>query len=65
MKEQVLDQLNLYIWAKDKNYRYVFCNENYAKAAGIDSPQQLSIKLGGTGEIIFCIAGAPTRNGFI
>lgn len=41
MKEQVLDQLNLYIWAKDKNYRYLYCNENYAKAAGLDSPNQI------------------------
>ena len=41
MKEQVLEQLNLYIWAKDKNYRYIYCNENYAMAAGIDSPHQI------------------------
>jgi DNA-binding CsgD family transcriptional regulator len=41
MKEQVLNQLNLYVWAKDKNYRYIYCNENYAKAAGIDSPNQI------------------------
>lgn len=41
MKEQVLDQLNLYIWAKDKNYRYLYCNENYAMAAGLDSPSQI------------------------
>jgi DNA-binding CsgD family transcriptional regulator len=40
MKE-VLDQLNLYIWAKDKKYRYIYCNENYAKAAGIDSPHEI------------------------
>lgn len=41
MKEQVLEQLNLYIWAKDKNYRYLYCNENYARAAGLDSPNQI------------------------
>lgn len=41
MKEKVLDQLNLYIWAKDKNYRYIYCNEHYAKAAGLDSPTQI------------------------
>lgn len=41
MKETVLEQLNLYIWAKDKNYKYIYCNENYAKAAGLDSPQQI------------------------
>jgi len=41
MKEQVLDQLNLYIWAKDKNYKYIYCNEHYAEAAGLDSPSQI------------------------
>lgn len=41
MKEQLLNQVNLYVWAKDKNYRYLDCNENYAKAAGLDSPQQI------------------------
>lgn len=41
MTEQLLNQLNLYIWAKDKHYRYLCCNENYAKAAGLDSPNQI------------------------
>lgn len=41
MKEKILDQLNLYIWAKDRNFRYVYCNENYAMAAGLDSPNQI------------------------
>lgn len=41
MKEKLLDQLNLYIWAKDKNYKYIYCNENYAAAAGLDSPNQI------------------------
>ena len=41
MIENVLEQLNLYIWAKDKNYKYLYCNENYAKAAGLDSPSQI------------------------
>lgn len=44
MKEQVLDNLNLYIWAKDKNYRYLYCNEHYAMAAGLDSPKQIEGK---------------------
>lgn len=41
MKEKILDQLGLYIWAKDKNYRYIYCNENYAMAAGLDSPEKI------------------------
>ena len=41
MKEKILDQLDLYIWAKDKNYRYIYCNENYAMAAGLDSPEKI------------------------
>jgi DNA-binding CsgD family transcriptional regulator len=38
---QILDQNNLYLWAKDKNYKYLYCNENYARAAGLDSPGQI------------------------
>lgn len=41
MNEQLLNHLNLYIWAKDKSSRYIFCNENYAAAAGADSPSQM------------------------
>lgn len=41
MKEQILDQLNLYVWAKNTKGRYIFCNENYAMAAGLDSPNQI------------------------
>jgi DNA-binding CsgD family transcriptional regulator len=44
MKEIVLEQLNLYVWAKDKNFKYIYCNENYAKAAGLDSPSQIEGK---------------------
>lgn len=41
MLEQLLNQFNLYIWAKDKSCRYIYVNENYAKAAGMDSPCQM------------------------
>lgn len=41
MLEQILNQFNLYIWAKDKSYRYIYVNENYARAAGMDSPSQM------------------------
>lgn len=41
MTELLLNQLDLYIWAKDKNFRYISCNEKYAEAAGLDSPHQI------------------------
>jgi DNA-binding CsgD family transcriptional regulator len=42
MTEQLLNQLlSLYVWAKDRNSKYIYCNENYAKAAGLDSPSQI------------------------
>lgn len=41
MKEQLLNMHNLYVWAKDESCRYVYVNENYAKAAGADSPAQM------------------------
>ncbi|OGT60429.1 MAG: hypothetical protein A3F14_00295 [Gammaproteobacteria bacterium RIFCSPHIGHO2_12_FULL_43_28] len=41
MKEQILNHLNLYIWAKDKSFRYLYCNEHYAEAAGLESPNQI------------------------
>jgi PAS domain-containing protein len=41
MIKQIMKQLNVYIWAKDKNYRYIFCNDHYAEAAGLDSPEQI------------------------
>lgn len=41
MKEQILDQLKMFVWAKDKSFRYLYCNEMYAEAAGVDSPSQM------------------------
>jgi DNA-binding CsgD family transcriptional regulator len=41
MLEKVLTDLSLYIFAKDKNLKYLFCNENLAQAAGLDSPSQI------------------------
>jgi len=31
----------LYTWEKDKNFRYIRCNENYSRAAGFDSPRAM------------------------
>jgi len=36
-----MKQLNIYVWAKDKNYKYLYCNEHFAKAAGLDSQEQI------------------------
>lgn len=41
MLNKVLTDLSLYIFAKDKNLKYLFCNENLAEAAGLDSPSQI------------------------
>jgi len=41
MKDLILDSLHLAVWAKDQNFRYIYCNENYARAAGLDSPGQI------------------------
>jgi len=41
MIDQIMKQLNAYFWAKDKNYKYIFCNEHFAEAAGLDSPEQI------------------------
>lgn len=41
MINQILKHLNIYVWAKDKNYKYIFCNEHFAAAAGLDSPEQV------------------------
>lgn len=45
MKDQILDQLHLCVWAKDKSFKYTYCNEYYAKIAGLDSPHQMLGKL--------------------
>jgi len=41
MIENIFDQINICVWAKDKNFKYIFCNEKYAEAANVDSPHQI------------------------
>lgn len=41
IKELILDQLNICVWAKDKKFKYLYCNEVYAESAGLDSPNQI------------------------
>lgn len=41
MINQIMKHLNIFIWAKDKNYKYIYCNEHFAEAAGLDSPAEI------------------------
>jgi len=34
-------ELNHFVFAKDRNGKFLFCNENFARASGLDSPNQL------------------------
>lgn len=38
---QILKHLDMFVWVKDKKYNYLFCNERFAEAAGLDSPSQI------------------------
>jgi DNA-binding CsgD family transcriptional regulator len=37
-EDGMLNTPSLYTWEKDKHFRYIRCNENYARIAGQDSP---------------------------
>jgi hypothetical protein len=37
----IISPPGLFVWQKDKNYRYTNCNEDYARAAGFDSPRAM------------------------
>ena len=39
--EAMLSQPGYYSWEKDRNFRYVNCNDNYARAAGYDSARAM------------------------
>jgi len=41
LTDQILNNLNLYVGIKDKNFKFIYCNEKVAEAAGVDSPQQI------------------------
>lgn len=41
MINQIMKHLNIFIWAKDKNYKYIYCNEHFAEAGGLDSPAEI------------------------
>ena len=39
--EDILKSANIYLAAKDKNLKYLYCNENVARGLGLDSPKQI------------------------
>lgn len=39
--EEMFNQDHVYLWVKDRMCRYLYCNENYARCAGLDSPEQI------------------------
>lgn len=39
--ESVLDQVDVFIFCKDKSGRYIFANEKFSEAAGLDSSAQI------------------------
>lgn len=41
INELIITQSNVYLWAKDTRFNYIYCNEKYAEAAGLDSPSQI------------------------
>jgi PAS domain S-box-containing protein len=41
MLSEPFSQLDIYVFCKDTNGRFLFCNEKFAEAAGIDSPSEL------------------------
>jgi DNA-binding CsgD family transcriptional regulator len=43
-KDKSIPVGQLYTWEKDKNFCYIKCNENYARAAGLDSPSAIAGK---------------------
>lgn len=38
MDRKIYEKLSIFVWAKDRNFKYIYCNENYARAADLDSP---------------------------
>lgn len=41
IENEIFNCLNIYIDAKDKFGKYLYCNENVAAASGLDSPSQI------------------------
>lgn len=39
--QNVLDMMPVYLYTKDKDFRYTYCNENMARIAGLDTTEQL------------------------
>lgn len=39
--EDIIKSANMYLAAKDKNLKYLYCSENVASGLGLDSPRQI------------------------
>lgn len=39
--EQILNGIDIYLFAKDRHGKYIFANDNLARAAGMDSKEQM------------------------
>lgn len=39
--ERILNGIDIYLFAKDRNGKYIFANDNLARAAGMDSKEQM------------------------
>lgn len=39
--EEILDSIDIFVFAKDKAGRYIYCNENFASVSGCASKQEL------------------------
>jgi len=39
--EDIIKSANIFICAKDKDLKYIYCNENVANSLGLDSPKQI------------------------
>jgi PAS domain S-box-containing protein len=41
MFSSIMNQLNIYIFCKDRSGKFIFCNDRFAEAAGLDSNLQI------------------------
>jgi PAS domain S-box-containing protein len=44
MFSDIMNQLNIYIFCKDRSGKFIFCNDKFAEAAGLDSDYQIAGK---------------------
>ena len=37
----IINSAGMFLFAKDKYFKFIYCNDNFAQAIGLDSPQQI------------------------